>query len=135
MRGGRNDHPLNRKFSYQVTVSWHDFWLELGKPSSQLPNLGEVTNQALQDYYITSLLGGVRIFTSANITVDSSDDAVSGIFTKSAIYLDTRRPMRMEQQRDASARAWELNVNAGYAHGLVRSTYGVKFTADALTPA
>jgi hypothetical protein len=44
--------------------------------------------------------------------------------------------MTMETpEYDASARAWELNVNAGYAAELVRSTYGVKFTADALAPA
>lgn len=115
--------------------TWHDIWLELGKPAATYPNLDQVTVQALQDYYVTSLLGGVRIFTSSNISTDASDDAISGIFTRSAIYLDTRRPMRMEPERDASARAWELNVNAGYAYGLVRSTYGVKFTNDVTAPA
>jgi hypothetical protein len=113
---------------------WHDLWLELGKPAATMPNLQEVTVQALRDYYITTLLGGVRIFTSSNISVDASDDAISGIFTRSAIWFDTRRAVRMEPERDASARAWELNINAGYAYGLVRSTYGVKFTADATAP-
>lgn len=115
---------------------WHDLWLELGKPATTLPNLNEVTTQALRDYYIASLLGGVQIYTSSNIVVDSSSDAVSGIFTRHAIYLDTRRPITNETpQYDPSARAWELNTNAGYAVGLVRSTYGVKFTADATEPA
>lgn len=114
---------------------WHDLWLELGKPAATYPNLDSVTSQALQDYYITTLLGGVRIFTSSNIAVDSGDDAISGIFTRNAIWLDTRRAIRMEPERDASARAWELNINAGYAYGLVRATYGVKFTADAAEPA
>lgn len=111
---------------------WHDLWLELGKPAATYPNLQEVTTQALRDYYITTLLGGVRIFTSSNIT--SGTAAIGGIFTRNAIWLDTRRAMRFEPERDASARAWELNVNAGYAYGLVRSTYGVKFTADASEP-
>ena len=114
---------------------WHDLWLELGKPAATYTNLQDVTSQALRDYYITTLLGGVRIFTSSNISVDGSDDAISGIFTRNAIWLDTRRAARMEPERDASARAWELNINAGYAYGLVRSTYGVKFTADATAPA
>lgn len=115
---------------------WHDLWLELGKPAATYPALADVTTQALRDYYITELLGGVRIFTSANISVDASDDAIGGIFTRSAIWLDTRRAMTMETpEYDASARAWELNVNAGYAYGLVRSTYGVKFTSDATAPA
>jgi hypothetical protein len=114
---------------------WHDLWLELGKPAATLAALGDVTTQALRDYYVGTLLGGVRIFTSSNITVDTGIDAISGIFTQPAIMLDTRRQMRMEQERDASARAWELNVTAGYAYGIVRSTFGVKFTADAAEPA
>jgi hypothetical protein len=113
---------------------WHDLWLELGKPAATLAALGDVTTQALRDYYVGTLLGGVRIFTSSNITVDTGVDAISGIFTQPAIMLDTRRQMRMEQERDASARAWELNVTAGYAYGIVRSTFGVKFTADAAEP-
>jgi hypothetical protein len=113
---------------------WHDFWLELGKPAATLPNLSDVTVQALRDYMITRLLGNVDIFTTSNIAVDGSDDAISAIFTRSAIWLDTRRPIRLEPDRDPSARAWELNINAGYAYGLVRSTYGVKFTADATAP-
>jgi hypothetical protein len=89
----------------------------------------------LREYFITTLMGNVQIFTSSNIAVDGSDDAISGIFTRNAIWLDTRRAVRTENERDASARAWELNINAGYACGLVRSTYGVKFTADATAPA
>ena len=114
---------------------WHDIWLELGKPAATYPNLDAVTVQALRDYYVTSLMGGVQFYTSSNVAT-SSTDAISGIFTRSAIYLDTRRSMVMETpEYDASARAWELNVNAGYAFGIVRSTYGVKFTADATAPA
>lgn len=128
----RTDGPINAVLH---PYHWHDLWLELGKPAATYTNLQGVTEQALRDYYITSLLGGVRIFVSSNISVDASDDAVSGMFTRSAILLDTRRAMRMETERDASARAWELNVNAGYAYGLNRSTYGVAFTADAAEPA
>jgi hypothetical protein len=94
-----------------------------------------MTNQALRDYFVGTLLGGVRIFTSANIAVDVNADAISGAFVPAAIMLDTRRAMRMENERDASARAWELNVTAGYAYGAVRTEFGVKYTADATEPA
>lgn len=114
---------------------WHDLWLELGKPAATYASLGDVTTQALRDYFVGQLLGGVRIFTSSNIAVDVNADAVSGIFGTQAIMLDTRRPMRMETERDASARAWEINVSAGYGYGIVRSEFGVKFTADATEPA
>lgn len=113
--------------------AWHPIWLELGKPAATYPNLSDVTVQALRDYYVTTLLGGAQIFTSSNIT--SGTAAISGIFTRHAIYLDTRRPITTEvPEYDASARAWELNTNAGYAYGLVRSTYGVKYTSDASEP-
>jgi hypothetical protein len=125
---GSDGNPVAVLHPYQ----WHDLWLELGKPAATYPNLSDVTTQALRDYYVTSLLGGVRIFTSSNIT--SGTASVGGIFTRNAIWLDTRRPVRMEPERDASARAWELNINAGYGYGLVRSTYGVKFTTDASEP-
>lgn len=126
------DGPI---FAVLHPYHWHDLWLELGKPAAGAFGATDVANQAMREYFVGTLLGGVQIYTSSNIAVDASDDAVSGIFTRNAIWLDTRRPMRMEPERDASARAWELNVNAGYAYGLVRSTYGVKFTADAAEPA
>jgi hypothetical protein len=114
---------------------WHDLWLELGKPAATYTNLAGVTEQALRDYFVGQLLGGVRIFTTSNISVDANDDAISGIFGTQAIMLDTRRPMRLEYERDGSARAWEINVNAGYGYGIVRDEFGVKFTADATQPA
>ena len=106
----------------------------MGQPAATYANLSDITVQALRDYYITSLLGGVRIYTTHNIAVDTSSDAYSGIFVRSALMLDTRRAVRMENERDASARAWELNINAGYAYGVVRSTFGVHFLADATAP-
>ena len=107
--------------------------MELGQPAATYAALGDFVNQALRDYYVGSLVG-VRIFTSSNIPVDSNADAISALFVQPAIMLDTRRAMRMETERDASARAWELNVNAGYGYGIVRPTFGVKFTADATEP-
>lgn len=113
---------------------WHDIWVELGRPAATYPTMEDLTTQALRDYFVDRLLG-VRIFISANISVDSSDDAISGIFSPQALALDTRRPYRLEPERDASLRAWELNATAGYAYGLgPRPTFGVKSTADATEP-
>ena len=112
---------------------WHDLWVELGQPSANQAFLGEVANQAMRDYFVADWLQ-VTHFSSANISVDASDDAVSGIFVRPAIMLDTRRQVRLEPERDASARAWELNINAGYAYGIVRDTFGVGYTADATEP-
>ncbi len=112
---------------------WHDLWLELGSPAATYAALPGITEQAIRQYYIMDYVK-VRIFVSSNIATDGSDDAVGGMFVKPAMMLDTRRAMRMETERDASARAWEINVNAGYGYGIARPTLGVKFTSDVTEP-
>jgi hypothetical protein len=114
---------------------WHDLWLELGKPAATYTNLQDVTVQALRDYYVSTLLGNVAIYTNSNIAIDANTDAISAAFARPALLFDVRRPLRIEPQRDASARATEWNATAGYAYGVNRNTLGVKYTADATEPA
>ena len=113
---------------------WHDLWTELGQPAATYANSADLTSQALRDYFVDNLLG-VKIYLSPNISIDASTDAISGIFHSQALALDTRRAYRLEPERDASLRAWELNATVGYAYGLgPRPTFGIKFTADATEP-
>jgi len=112
---------------------WHDIWTELGQPAATYQFLGETANQAMRDYYVGMFLGA-RWYISANITVDDSDDAVSGVFVPDALAFDSRRPPRMEAERDASLRATELNMTAGYAVGTLRDEWGCYYTADATAP-
>lgn len=112
---------------------WHDFWTELGQPAANQAFLGDTANQAMRDFYVMNWLG-VTFFISANIAVDNSADAVSGVFTRSALALDTRRRPTVEIERDASRRATELNMHMWYAVGELRDDHGVAFTADATEP-
>ena len=112
---------------------WHDVWIELGQPAANQALLGDVANQALRDFYVGRWVN-VQWFANANIAVDASDDAVSGVFNPQAIGFDVRKAPVMEPERDASLRAWELNMSAGYGYGVIRDTFGVKFTADATEP-
>lgn len=128
---GRQYGPLSAVWH---PYHWHDLWVELGQPAATKVLLGEVANQALRDYFVADWLS-VRHYVSSNIAVDGSDDAISACFNQKALMLDTRRAARLEAERDASARAWELNITAGYGYGIVRNTDGgVKYTADAATP-
>jgi hypothetical protein len=126
-----------RQYGQPVAVlhpyQWHDIWTVIGNPTGGSVNFDAMTSQALRDYYVGSLMG-ITIFTSANIAADSSDDAYGAVFVRPAIMLDTRRAIRFEEERDASARAWELNVTAGYAYGVVRDEFGVKILSDVSTP-
>lgn len=84
--------------------------------------------------YFVGNVGGVDIFTSGNISVDASDDAYCAMFARPAIALDTRRAPRLETERDASRRGWELNMTAVYAYGTWRPAFGVTGVFDAATP-
>lgn len=126
-----NDGPINVVLH---PYAWHDIFIQLGQPTANQALLGDVANQALRDYFVGSWVGA-RWFTSANIATDSNSDAVSGIFTQSALAFDSRIAPYMETERDASLRATEVNMVAGYAVGLgKRPTFGVKYTCDVTEP-
>lgn len=111
---------------------WHRIWVELGQPTTNVV-ASDVANQALRDYYVGNLVGA-NWYISSNMGTVASDDAYSGVFARPALMLDTRRPARMEPDRDPSARATELNITAGYAVGVVRDTMGAGVIADASEP-
>jgi len=112
---------------------WFDVWTELGQPAANKALLGDVANQALRDYFVGDWINA-RWFTSSNISVDSSDDAVSGVFHQEALALDSRKGLTLEPDRDADRDAWKLNMSAWYGKAVRRSTYGVAITADATQP-
>ena len=91
---------------------WHDIWAGLGQPAATYANMDALTSQALRDYYVMDLIAA-RWFVSANISVDANDDAISGVFNPQALGFDSRRAPRLEPERDASLRGWELNMTAG----------------------
>lgn len=130
----RNAKVPNPLYVVLHPFHWHDVFIELGQPSANQALLGDVANKALMDFYVGAWLN-MRWFVNANIAVDGSDDAVSAIFNPQALAFDSRKPPTLEPERDASLRAWELNMTAGYAHGVRRNAFGVKYTADASTPA
>jgi hypothetical protein len=111
-------------------------WHVLGKavaPGATVTNSDNIQNAVLQNFYVGSV-SGVQIFTSSNISIDGSADAYCGMFAQPAIALDWRRAPRVEPERDASRRGWELNLSALYAHGVWRPKFGVQGIFDATAP-
>lgn len=129
----RNAKVPNPVYVVLHPYCWHDIWVLLGQPAANQALLGELANQALRDFYVGQMLN-CNWFTNANISADSSDDAISGIFSPQALAFDIRKAPTLEPERDASLRSWELNMVAGYAYGVRRSTFGVKYTCDVSTP-
>lgn len=111
-------------------------WHYLGKavaPGATVTNSPALQDSIVGRFYVGSV-SGVDIFVSSNISVDSSDDAYCAMFNPMALALDVRRPARLEPERDASRRGWELNLSAVYAHGVWRPKFGVKGIFDSASP-
>lgn len=129
----RNGKAMNPISVVLHPYQWHRVWTELGSPASNKAFLGDTANEAMRAFFVGEMLAA-RWITSANIAVNGSDDAVSGVFHADALGFDERKTPVLEPERDASLRAWELNESAGYAHGVVRSEWGCKVTSDASEP-
>lgn len=113
---------------------WYDIWVELGSPALTASFLGDVANEALRQYFVGSFIG-MNWFTNANITVDgTTDDSSGAVFHRASLAFDTRTPMEMETERDASLGATELNVVTRYAVGVRRANWGYEIVHDATAP-
>lgn len=103
-------------------------WYQLAKAASvasaSVTNAPESLKEAVNSTFFVTQAAGVSIFVSGNVET-SSTDAYAGMFARDALAYDVRRPPRMEPQRDASARAWELNLTSVFAHGVWRPLFGV----------
>lgn len=112
-------------------------WKTLGEAgniaSSSRTNVPEwLMAQIAQNFWIQNQ-GGVEIFVTTNVPT-SGTDAYCGMWSKSAMAYDERRAPRLEPERDASRRGWELNMSTVFGHGTWRPTYGVQGIFDADTP-
>lgn len=94
------------------------------------PNGGDLQNEAMRNGYVGTI-AGIDIYESANVTVDGSGDAKGAIFAPEALALAMKRDFRIEPQRDASNRAWELNATAIYGVGELDDSFGVEMYFDA----
>jgi len=111
-------------------------WHYLGKaaaPGATVTNAPALQDSIVGQFYVGSV-SGVNIFVSLNIAVTSGTDAYAAMFSPQALALDVRRAPRIEPERDASRRGWELNMSAVYAHGVWRPKFGVKALLAADSP-
>jgi hypothetical protein len=116
----------------------HEYqWFTLAKATS----VAGITLQSVPDrlvgpggsWYVGSA-AGITFYATTNITVTSGTAAYGAMFQQNAIAYDVRRPIRIEPQRDASRRGWELNMSSLYAYGVWRPTFGVAIYDTAKTP-
>ncbi len=87
---------------------------------------------AIAQRFFVGNVGGVDIFVDGNIA--SGTSIFGAMFSRQAIALDTRRAPRIEYERDASRRGFELNASMVYAVGTWRPTFGVAINTAGTTP-
>ena len=116
----------------------HPFqWAYLVKsvaPGQTVTNAPVFQDKILNQYFISSILGDVIIYSTPSIAVDASDDAIGAMYARNALAYDVRQPFRVEPQRDASRRGWEWNFNTDYATGVWVPARGIQLIGDAATP-
>lgn len=102
---------------------WHWYRMVGTIAPQATANIDGLTSGLMQNYFMGNV-GGCLVFTSTFIS--SGTAAKAGMFSRDALALDVRRAPRLERERNASLRAWELNMTTVYAHGVWRPKFGVQ---------
>ena len=88
-----------------------------------------VVNEAMTEGYV-GRIAGIEIFETSNVVETSATSAINAVFSRDALGLAIGTDMKIETQRDASARATELVGTATYGVSELHDSYGVKIVTD-----
>lgn len=113
-------------------------WHQLGKTMTITQGAKQNAPDSLLETVVRNFwqdtVYGINFFTTSNLAIDGNDDVTAAMFSRDALALDSRRAPRLERQRDASRRGWELVMTAMYAHGTWRPEWGIQIISDATAP-
>ena len=87
-----------------------------------------VGNSALENGYI-GLLGGVPVYETSNI-VSTTGDSIGGLFHRDALGLAVMQDVKIETQRQAALRGWDIVGSAIYGYGELQDAAGVGLSFD-----
>ena len=102
--------------------------------SATATNAPQFQDAVMLRYYVANAVGLDGVFLSANVEDSGGTAAYGAVFNPQAIAFDLRRDLRLEPERDASKRAWELNMTAMFAHGVWRPKWGICIVTDITAP-
>lgn len=100
-------------------------------------NASERLKEQVNSNYLASVIGNDYLIVQSSLVQTASTDVYAGFWSlrNPPIALDVRRAPRLEPERDASRRAWELNMSGIFAHGAYKPTKGVHGIFALTTPA
>jgi len=84
-----------------------------------------IRDQFQAQYIVQQVQNDLFLFVSPNCGTAAANQYM-GLFTRATLVLDIRQGLRIEQERDASARRTELVSNMFYGTGAIRPTWGVQ---------
>ena len=94
-----------------------------------IADLSETGNEALRSGIVGSIAGVTRV-ESTNVASVSRDCFIGGVFAPMAIGMAVGRDIRIEEERNASLRAFELVGSMTVGQAVLKDTYGVAITSD-----
>ena len=106
-------------------------------PSATYPLPDGYAEDLLKRFYSFEV-NGVQVFNSGNIAGNAggvANDGVGAIFSKNALVCLNSKGFGVEEERDASLRAWELVATADYGAFELDDTYGAPMLYTLAAPA
>ena len=97
---------------------------------TNIPNVSNVGNNVLSNFYIGNI-GGVTIFESALLGIDTDNDSVGAVFARSALGHAMRGGITMEATRQSQNRATDVTLTAVAGAQILQASHGVKIIGDA----
>lgn len=122
---------------YFCTLSegqWFNLVNNGGSVNNSFTYAFETNAQLVNNYYVSSLLGGVIFATSANLSGAGGTACVGAMYSPMALAYDERDAFNIEPQRDASKGAWELNANLRFAYGTWLPGRGIQIKGTDVVP-
>jgi len=96
--------------------------------AATIPALSNAGNTVLSQFYVGQLAGCVII--ESALVATSGNNAVNSVFTPQALAHALRGGVRMETQRQASARATDIMMTAVQGSAILNQQFGVKLTGN-----
>lgn len=133
----------SNKFPEPIAVSAHPNTLystvasAAVTPSATYPLPEGYAEDLLKRFYSFEV-NGVQVFNSGNIAGGAgavANDAIGAIFSKNALVCLNSKGFGVEEQRDASLRAWELVATADYGAFELDDGYGAPMLYSLAAPA
>ena len=96
--------------------------------AATIPALSNAGNTVLSQFYVGQLAGCIII--ESALVATSGNNAVNSVFTPQALAHALRGGVRMETQRQASARATDIMMTAVQGSAILQQQFGVKLTGN-----